>query len=305
MVEAERLQGQVGGDVDGDAGEADEAEEHGAERAAEPVPVEAGQMAQVAELLAPVHLAGAEAAVVEGDRDLGRREGAAHHQFQSDLVAGRAQGCEVGQGAAVDGEEAGQRVRAVGQRAGEHGGQARVEEAPQAPGPVEGAAGHVAAADRHGAVAVEGGEQRRDRFGRVRQVGVHDHDAVVSALFEAVQHRKRQVAGRLAAGEQAHRQALRERGGDGRGVVVRVVVGQHQFPGDAGIVQRGLEAFGEAREVGRFAEGRHHDGDRARGGRRFGHGRAALRRAARRRVRAPGRAGWPDGGWRRSPRAPV
>ena len=120
---------------------------------------------------------------------------------------------------------------------------------------IDDAAGRVAAADHHVAIGVEGGQQVGNALGRMGQIGIHHHQPVEPAEPDSLDHGEGQVPGWLAARHHAHGQAVRQLGHDGLAAVLRVVVDQQQFPGDWGFGEGGVNALGQARDVGRFAEG--------------------------------------------------
>ena len=192
-------------------------------------------------------------------RHLAHAQAAAHHQLEADLVADGAEGRAVGQGPAVDGEEARHRVRAGGQRRRQQGGEARVEHAGQAPVARRRRARGVAGAHHHVAAGVELRQQVGDALRRMRQVGVHHHDVVVAGVGDALQHGLRQVGPHAAAHLDAHRQPPGEPPRDVEGVVVGVVVDEQQLPREAAAGQGPGHALGQRLEVGGLSQRRHHD----------------------------------------------
>ena len=261
MLQADPLQTEVTGDVDREAAGAHQPEAEQPGYPAELVPVQAVQVTQEVELLSPVHLAGAQAAVAEVDGQFLDTQFPAHHELQGNLVADGLQLLQVGQRAAIGREKPGHGIGATDQGKRQRGCQAGIQQAPGTPGPIDETARRVAAADDHVAIGVEGGQQIGDALRRMGQIGIHHHQPVESAEPDSLDNGKGQVARPLAARHQAHGQAPRQLRDHGLAAVIRVVVDQQQLPGDSAVGEGGVNPLGQAGDVGRLAKGRHDDGN--------------------------------------------
>jgi len=207
-----------------------------------------------AELRLPLH------AVGERDRHFERAQAraAAREQLEQDLEAG-GRLAQVEQRLAARGEEARHRIAHHRDRPGKRRSQLRNDAPVQRPA-ADCAAAHVPAADGDVGAAIEHrARERGHRFGRVRQVGVHDDDDVRASFAGAEDHRAREPA-RAAPDHRAHR-VTRRPSGDALGrAVLRVVVDHHDLERRRAVERE--DAPQQLVDVQRLVQRGHDDGER-------------------------------------------
>ena len=120
---------------------------------------------------------------------------------------------------------------------------------------------------------VDRGNQPRDFFRRILQIGVECDDDIAARLFEAREDRRMlsEVARKL---DHPHAAlfARRDFAQDAERVVARAVVDENRLPRAVEAVEHRLEARPQRRQIRGFVEHRHHDRDQASLGARDGGG---------------------------------
>ncbi len=221
---------------------------------------EGNEPAEIGEDDAGAHFGLAEFAVAESDGDFANPEGitAANQNLEGDLEAGCV-GRDAGQKLASHGEEPGEGVVDVGQGPRAGGGGTGHEAALAGPAG-RAAAGRVAAADDHIAVAVEYGEDELGDFFRgMRAVGVYDKDdAGAGGACTGEDGAGEAVLG-LVAGEEFYGLRLTETADDGLGLVAGAVIDDNDLHVEGGATS---EDFSDnALDVLRLIQGRNDDRD--------------------------------------------